>query len=274
MPKDQIITIQQKPIVFFSQKEEDYISLTDIAKFKNPEKTGIIIANWLSTRYTLEFMGAWEKLHNPNFNVMEFDNIKNQSGSNAFILSSKQWLTKTKAIGIRARSGRYGGTFAHKDIAFEFASWISAEFKLYLIKEFQRLKQAEAERKQLGWNTKRVLAKINYRIQTASIKKHLLNESFSQFQKKLVYASEADLLNLLIWGKTAQEWKKANSKKEGNLRDYADVVELVVLANLENHNAEFIRLGLPKAEREERLFEIAKWQFQEIYLIVTKIQKL
>ncbi|PIP27384.1 MAG: DNA-binding protein [Candidatus Moranbacteria bacterium CG23_combo_of_CG06-09_8_20_14_all_39_10] len=250
--KKKKIEIGSKVIaVNLSEKENDYISLTDIARFKNAETTGIIIANWLSTKYTIQFIGAWEYLHNPNFNVMEFHNIKNEAGSNGFILSSSQWIKKTNAIGIRSSVGRYGGgTFAHKDIAFEFATWISPEFKLYLIKEFQRLKVEENERLSLGWDAKRMLTKINYKIHTDAIRENIVMPAkLSQKEANMTYANEADVLNVALFGMTAKDWRDKNPKLVGNIRDYADVTQLVCLANLENLNAEYIRAGLLQKER-------------------------
>ncbi len=251
--------------VKLSENENDYISLTDIARFKNAEATGIIIANWLSTKYTIQFIGAWEQLHNQNFNVMEFHNIKNEAGSNGFILSSSRWIKKTNAIGIRSSVGRYGGgTFAHKDIAFEFATWISPEFKLYLIKEFQRLKLEENERLALGWDTKRILTKINYRIHTDAIQKHIVPEKITKNEANIIFASEADVLNKALFGLTAKEWRDKNPKLAGNVRDYSDVVQLVCLANLESLNAELIRQGLHQNERLLKLNEIAIIQMQSL----------
>ena len=231
-------------INFFSQKEEDFISLTDIAKYKNKEATGLVISHWLSTKYTIEFMGLWEQIHNPKFNVTEFRNIKNESGSNGYVLSSKQWISKTNAVGIISKAGRYGGTFAHKDIAFEFASWISAEFKLYLIKEFQRLKEGENERLLLGWDAKRILTKINYKIHTDAIKEHIIPNLITKKQIDFIYADEADVLNMALFSMTAKEWREKNKNKKGNIRDDADVRQLVCLANLESINAELIRQKL------------------------------
>lgn len=256
-------TIQVKwvNIILFEQKEEDYISLTDIAKKKNPDFPADIIKNWLRTKSTIEFLWLWEKINNSNFNPVEFDQFKNEAGTNAFVLNPKKWIENTRAIGIISKAGRYGGTYAHKDIAFEFASWISAEFKLYLIQEFQRLKNEENEKKLLGWDIKRNLAKINYKIQTDSIKKHLI-PSLSEFQKKYIYANEADLLNLIVFWKTAKEWNGANKElaKTGNMRDYADVLELSLLSNLESFNSEFIKWKLDKETRFIQLSEIAKTQ--------------
>jgi len=253
--KNKKIEIKGNAITIVKSNQEDYISITDIAKHKNPEATGLVISHWMSTRYTIEFMGLWEKMHNPVFNVTEFSNIKNESGSNGFILSSKNWINSTNAIGIIAKAGRYGGTYAHKDIAFEFASWISAEFKLFLIKEFQRLK--EEELKQLGWDIRRNLTKINYRIHTDAIKENLIPENLSKQQINIVYASEADVLNMALFGKTAKQWREENPDKKGNIRDYANVTQLVCLANLENLNAVFINDNLEQNERLVKLNQIA-----------------
>lgn len=251
-------------IAVIKNNEEEYISLTDMAKFKDREATGIVIANWLSTKYTIQFMGAWEQVQNPNFNVMEFNNIRNEAGSNGFILSSSKWIQKTHAIGIRSSAGRYGGTFAHRDIAFEFATWLSPEFKLYLIKEFQRLKQEENKKLELGWDVKRQLTKINYRIHTDSIKENLLPKIVSKKLAQITYASEADVLNVALFGRTAKEWRDENSGKEGNVRDYADVTQLVVLSNLEGINAELIRRGIPQNERLVQLNQIAITQMRSL----------
>lgn len=247
-----------------NQNDNDFISLTDMAKFKNSELTGIVIANWLSTKYTIQFIGAWEKMHNPDFNVMEFNNIKNEAGSNGYILSSSKFIQKTNAIGIRSSTGRYGGTYAHKDIAFEFATWLSPEFKLYLIKEFQRLKNEENERLTLGWDVKRQLTKINYKIHTDAIKEKLTPKLLSKNQCNIVYASEADVLNMALFGKTAKEWRDKNVDKEGNIRDYCNVTQLVVLANLEGINAELIRQNIPQPERLIRLNQIAISQIKSL----------
>ena len=217
--KKKQITIKDKMIsVRLSESENDYISLTDIARFKDAESTGIVIANWLSAKYTIQFIGAWEQLHNPNFNVMEFHNIRNEAGSNGYILSSSRWIKKTGAVGIRSSAGRYGGTYAHKDIAFEFATWISPEFKLYLIKEFQRLKTEENERLALGWDMKRMLTKVNYRIHTDAIRdKIILPQKLSVKDTNITYATEADVLNMALFGMTAKEWKRKHPKKPGNM---------------------------------------------------------
>lgn len=264
--KNKKIKIEDKIVsVSLSGNENDYISLTDIARFKDAESTGIVIANWLSTKYTIQFIGAWEHLHNPNFNVMEFHNIRNEAGSNGFILSSSRWIKRTGAIGIRSVAGRYGGTFAHKDIAFEFATWISPEFKLYLIKEFQRLKTEENNRLTLGWDAKRMLTKINYRIHTDSIKEHIvLPQKLSIETAAKTYATEADVLNVALFGMTAQSWKNKNQGKEGNMRDYASVHQLVCLANLEGINAELIRMNMSQADRLLKLNEIAIIQMKSL----------
>lgn len=249
------IKVLDKEVSLYYRDKQDYLCITDIAKYKNAETTGLIISHWLSTRFTVEFMGIWEKIHNPDFNVTEFSNIRNESGSNGFVLTVKQWVQKTNAIGIVSKPGRYGGTYAHKDIAFEFASWISVEFKLYLIKEFQRLK--EEEQKQLGWDIRRNLAKINYRIHTDAIQNNLIPPELSKNQINFVYASEADMLNVALFGMTAKQWRDENHEHKGNIRDYANVSQLVCLSNLENLNALFINDGMPQKERLKRLNTIA-----------------
>ncbi len=258
------ITVKNRKIGIILGEKADYISLTDIARSKNKDATGLVISHWLSTRYTIEFMGLWEQMHNPKFNVTEFRNIKSRSGSNGFVLSSKQWISKTNAIGIISKSGRYGGTYAHVDIAFEFASWISAEFKLYLIKEFQRLKKEENKRLALGWDVKRILAKVNYRVHTDAIKEHLIPPVISKPNEQIIYASEADVLNVALFGKTAKEWRGQNKGKVGNVRDYSEMEQLVVLSNLETMNAELIRQGLTQPERLKRLNEIAIIQMKSL----------
>jgi len=245
-------------IYTFQQNKTDYISLTDIARYKDKERTDYIIQNWMRNRDTIEFLGIWEQINNPNFKPIEFDGFRKAAGLNSFSLTPKRWITSVNATGIIAKSGRYGGgTFAHKDIAFEFASWISAEFKLYLIKEFQRLKTEENERLILGWDVKRQLTKINYRIHTDSIKENLIPKSITKNQAKIIYASEADILNMALFGKTAKDWRNENKGKDGNIRDYCDVTQLVVLANLEGINAELIRKNLSQSTRLIQLNEIA-----------------
>ena len=242
-------------VVVSSINNEDYISLTDIARHKDSDRTDYIIQNWLRNRNTIEFLGIWEHLNNSNFNPIEFDGIRKQAGLNSFVLTSKRWIESTNAIGIVSKAGRYGGTYAHKDIAFEFASWVSVEFKLYLIKEFQRLKDEEF--KQLGWDIRRNLTKINYRIHTDAIKQHLIPRELTKGQINLVYASEADILNMALFGKTAKEWRDENPDYKGNIRDFANVSQLVCLANLENLNAHFIQGGLTQSERLQKLNGIA-----------------
>lgn len=269
----QKIVVKGIEIIIFKKNESEYVSLTDMAKFKDNYATGIVISNWLSTKYTIQFMGAWEQLHNPKFNVIEFNNIKNEAGTNGFILSSSKWIKDTKSVGIRSSLGRYGGTYAHKDIAFEFATWLSPEFKLYLIKEFQRLKEIENKKLELGWDVKRTLTKINYKIHTNSIKENLIPENISKNKVKIVYASEADVLNMALFGKTAKDWRDDNPKLEGNIRDYSDVTQLVVLANLEGINAELIRDKMPQSKRLIKLNQIAIIQMRSI-LGNTNIKKL
>lgn len=235
--------------------KEDYISLTDIAKYKDGSEANDIIRNWLRNRNTIEFLGIWEQLYNPGFKPVEFDGFRKEAGLNSFTLSPAKWIEATNAIGIVSKSGRYGGTYAHKDIAFEFASWISVEFKLYLIKEFQRLK--DEEQKQLGWDIRRNLTKINYRIHTDAIKTNLIPATLTPQQTSLVYASEADILNMALFGMTAKTWRESNPDKQGNIRDDADVSQLVCLANLETLNALFIQDGLSQQERLQRLNTIA-----------------
>ena len=238
----------------------EHINITDIAHFKNPDRTGVVIGNWLRNRNTIEFLAIWEKLNNPDFNIIEFDDIKKEAGLNSFTLTAKEWIGKTGAIGIISKAGRYGGTFAQKDIAFEFASWISVEFKLYLIKEFQRLK--EMEFKQFGWDIRRNLAKVNYLIQTEAIKENLIPDSLTEQQISYVYASEADVLNVALFGVTAKQWREANPTIKGNMRDHANVHQLVCLANMESLNAHFIEQGLSQAERVVKLNDIAIRQMQ------------
>jgi len=241
--------------------QEDYISLTDMtASF---EGGSALIEQWVRNKDTIVFLGTWEKLYNPDFNSPEFEGIRNDAGTSNFYLSTKKWIEKTNAKGILASAGRYGGTFAHKDIAFEFGSWLSPEFKLYLIKEYQRLKNDENERLSLDWKLNRTLAKVNYRIQTDAIKEQLIPH-LSEAQKSFVYASEADVLNVIMFGMTAKEWRDANPDKDGNVRDFADIDELLVLSNLESFNAELIRRGLSQADRMQELSVIAKTQLKSL----------
>ncbi len=252
------IEVQGKAITILSSDNEDYISLTDMVR--SVENGLSLIEKWLRNKNTIEFLGIWEEIYNPEFNSLEFEGIKNQAGLNRFVLSVKQWVQKTNSKGILAKAGRYGGTYAHKDIAFEFASWISPQFKLYLIKEFQRLK--DEEKQQLGWDIRRNLTKINYRIHTDAIKEHLIPPELDKKQINQVYATEADILNMALFGKTAGMWRNENPDKKGNIRDDADVSQLVCLANLENLNALFINEGLSQEDRLKRLNQIAIQQMR------------
>lgn len=254
------IKVKGTEITLYTQKEEDYICITDVARYKNPERTDDLIRNWIRNRNTIEFLGIWELLNNPDFKPVEFDGFRKQAGLNSFTLTPKQWIEKTQAIGLISKAGRYGGTYAHKDIAFEFAAWISVEFKLYLIKEFQRLK--EEELKQLGWDIRRNLAKINYRIHTDAIKENLIPPDLDARQINFVYASEADVLNMALFGKTAAQWRDENPNEKGNIRDFANAAQLVCLANLENLNALFINEGLEQKDRLQRLNKIAIQQMK------------
>ncbi len=264
MTKTKKLKVQDNEIVFFTQKDEDFISLTDIARYKNADEPKDVIKNWIRNRSTIEFIGLWEQINNPDFKGVEFDAFRSQAGLNSFVLSPQKWIKKTGAKGLISKSGRGGGTFAHKDIAFEFASWISAEVKLYIIKEFQRLKTEENEKKKLGWDGKRMLTKVNYKIHTDAIKEKLIPEELTSNQVRYVYASEADLLNMALFGMTAKGWRVKNPKKDGNIRDYADVRQLVCLANLESLNAEFIRNDLDQEERLTKLNKIAIIQMRSL----------
>ncbi|WP_372959829.1 KilA-N domain-containing protein [Methanoregula sp.] len=254
------IRVLDNEISICSLNDEDYISITDIARYKDPDRSDYIIQNWLRNRNTIEFLGIWERLNNPYFNPIEFDGFRKLAGLNSFTLTPKQWIVRTSAIGLISKPGRYGGTYAHKDIAYEFASWISVEFKLYLIKEFQRLK--DEERKQLGWDIRRNLAKINYRIHTDAIKENLIPAELTRHQITTIYASEADVLNMALFGITAKEWREVNADKTGNIRDYADISQLVCLSNLENLNALFISENLSQQERLVKLNSIAIHQMK------------
>lgn len=260
MAKNNSISIHGIEISLVKNQAEDYISLTDMARFKDMERTNYIIQNWMRTRYTIEFVGLWEKLHNPNFKSIEFDAFRNEAGSNSFILTPQRWIEATNAIGIVSKSGRYGGTYAHKDIAFEFGSWLSADFKLYLIKEYQRLK--EDEQKLIGWNAKRELAKINYHIHTDAIKQNLIPSEITAKQKAILYASEADVLNVALFGVTAKEWRESNPTLKGNIRDYAQINQLICLSNMENINSVLINENVPQSERLVKLNHIAIQQMR------------
>lgn len=248
------IVVDNTSITVLRFKESDFISLTDIAKRKSDEPSAVI-GNWIRNRNTIEYLGIWETLYNPDFKLLEFEGFRKEAGLNAFTLSPLKWVITTNAAGICVKSGRYGGTFAHKDIAFKFASWISVEFELYLYKEFQRLK--EEEQRQLGWSAKRELAKLNYRIHTDAIKQNLIPPELDRRKASIVYANEADVLNVAMFGMTAQEWREANPDKKGNIRDYANINELICLSNLESLNAVFINDGIPQGERLLKLNRVA-----------------
>ena len=247
------ITVQNTHITVVTINERDYISLTDMVR--NIENGLALIEKWLRNKNTIEFLGIWEEMYNPNFNSPEFEGIKNAAGLNRFILSVKQWVEKTNSRGIIAKAGRYGGTYAHKDIAFEFATWVSPQFKLYLIQEFERMKSDE--QKQLGWTAKRELSKINYRIHTDAIKQNLIPEEVTAAQASIIYAEEADVLNVAMFGQTAKQWRKAHPELKGNVRDYASINELICLANMENINAVLVDEGVPQGDRLVRLNQIA-----------------
>jgi hypothetical protein len=259
------INAQGTEITVLSQgTDDDYISLTDIARYKNRHEPKDVVSNWFRLRNTIEYLGIWERIHNPSFKGVEFDAFWTAAGSNAFTLSPQRWIDATNAVGVMSRSGRGGGTFAHKDIAFKFASWISAEFELYIIKDYQRLKADENSRISLDWNVKRILAKINYRIHTDAIRDNLIPPELTALQRSFVYADEADLLNVALFGQTAAEWRKANPGKGGNMRDFATIEQLLVLANLENVNALYIGKGMAQEERITELNRIARRQLTQL----------
>jgi len=262
MSKKSKINVKGTAITILSQNENDFISLTDMVK--NFDGGSALIENWLKNKDTILFLGVWEQINNPDFNSPEFEGIKNEAGRNSFYLSAKKWIEATNAVGLVASAGRYGGTYAHKDIAFEFGSWLSPEFKLYLIKEFQRLKDDENRRLSLEWNLNRTLSKINYRIHTDAIKEKIVPEKLSAKQAAVIYASEADVLNVALFGKTAQQWRSQNPDKEGNIRDYATIEQLLVLANIESMNAEFIRMNVPQSQRLQKLNQIAIAQLKSL----------
>lgn len=264
MTKNTKINVKGTEISIFKEGLDDYISLTDIARHKDSANTDDIIKNWLRNRNTIELLGFWEQLYNPDFKPVEFDGFRKQSGLNSFVLTPKRWIETTNAIGIISKAGRYGGTFAHKDIAFEFASWISIEFKLYVIKEFQRLKEEENNRQKLDWNLQRTLSKVNYTIHTDAIKERLIPLKLTAKHISLVYASEADLLNMSLFGQTAADWRSENPEAKGNMRDEATLEQLVVLSNLESINAVLIRQGLEQSERLKQLNQIAITQMTSL----------
>ena len=253
--------------------ESAYISLTDIAKYKNSENAFIIVANWMRNKSTIEYLGLWEQLHNPDFKPIEFDRFKNEAGGNGFALTPPQWIKATDAIGIISKSGRNGGTYAHSDIAFEFASWISPEFKLYIIKDYQRLKKDEAERLSIGWDEKRALSKINYHIHTDAVQKYLITDDLTGKEKGYTFSSEADMINVALFGKKAWQWREENpeaAKRGENIRDYASAEELIILINLESQNAELIKEGISQTERFNRLRSIACSQMEVLIRNNTK----
>ena len=245
-------------------QKDDYISLTDIAKYRNPDDPAGVISNWLRNRNTIEYLGLWEEMNNPAFNPLEFEEFKYSSGENSFTLSPRKWIDSTNAIGLISKPGRYGGTYAHSDIAFEFASWISPEFKLYIIKDYQRLKIEESNRLALGWNTKRELSKINYRVHTDAIKDFLITPELTKKEQSYTYANEADLLNVALFGKTAKQWRDETGNKKQNMRDFASVEQLIVLVNLESMNADMIRQNIPASERLKKLRNVAYYQLQSL----------
>jgi KilA-N domain len=264
MAKNKTILVKETEITIFNGEQTDYISLTDMARYKDAERTNYVIQNWLRTRNAIEFCGLWEQLNNSNFKRIEFDAFKNESGANSFSLTPQKWIESTNAIGIVSKSGRYGGTFAHRDIAFEFASWISPEFKLYLITEFQRLKDDENDRLKLEWNLQRTLAKVNYHIHTDAIKENIIPKVLDKTQINFVYANEADMLNMALFGITAKQWRDANSETKGNIRDEASIEQLVVLSNMESINSVLIHQGLSQSERLLQLNQVAITQMKSL----------
>lgn len=264
MAKKEILIVKGLPITTIKVGKEDYISLTDIARKKNAEEPKDVVKNWMRSRTTIEFLGLWEQLNNPDFKGVEFDSFLFEAGSNSFTLSPTKWIEATNAKGIISKMGNNGGTYAQKDIAFEFASWVSSGFKLYLIKEFQRLKEDENNRLKLEWNLQRTLAKVNYHIHTDAIKEKLIPPTITRKQASFTYANEADLLNVALYGSTAKEWREANPDLEGNIRDHSTIEQLVVLSNLESINAVLIHQGLPQSERLIQLNQIAITQMKSL----------
>ncbi len=264
MAKNKTINVKGTEILVISSQESDFISLTDIARYKDKEHTDDIIKNWMRNRNTIELLGFWETLHNPDFKPVEFDGFRKQAGLNSFVMTPKKWIESTNAIGLNSKAGRYGGTFAHRDIALEFASWISIEFKLFLLKEFQRLKADENDRLKLEWNLQRTLAKVNYHIHTDAIKETLVPATLTKTQISFVYANEADMLNVALFGMTAKQWSDANPKALGNIRDAATIEQLVVLSNLESINAVLIHQNLQQSQRLQQLNQIAITQMKSL----------
>ena len=271
MAKDKITAKGTEITVITHKKDDDYISLTDLARYKNPHEPKDVVANWLRVRNTIEYLGIWEQLNNPDFKGVEFDAFLHEAGGNAFTLSPQRWVESTGAIGITSKSGRGGGTYAHKDIAFKFAAWISVEFELYVIKDYQRLKADEQQQQSLEWNLQRTLSKINYRIHTDAIRDEIIPKKVTKIQAGAVYASEADMLNVALFGMTAGEWRTKNPDKSGNMRDFATLEQLVVLSNMESINGLLIRQGLPQKERLVQLNNTAITQMKS--LVDSKLQK-
>ena len=267
------IQVEGKEVTIIANDEQSYISLTDLARYRDTDRSDYILQNWMRNYSTIEFIGLWEKFNNPHFNSIEFDGIKSLAGSNSFSLTPKRWIETTGAIGIISKSGRYGGTFAHPDIAFEFAAWLSVEFRFYLIKEFQRLKNDENDRLKLEWNLQRTLAKVNYHIHTDAIKENLIPVEITKQQVGMVYANEADLLYIALFGMTAKEWRDAHPGNKGNIRDYATLEQLVVLSNMESINALLIEQGLAQGERLVQLNKVAITQMKSL-LSHTSLKKL
>ena len=264
MAKNKKINVQGVDILLYQEHQNDFISLTDIARHKDSAHIDSIIQNWMRNRNTIELLGFWESIYNPNFKPLEFEGFRKQAGLNSFVMTPKRWIENTNAIGIVSKAGRYGGTFAHKDIALEFASWISIEFKLYIIKEFQRLKDDENNRLKLNWDLHRTLAKVNYQIHTDAIKENLIPAEITKQQANSVYASEADILNVALFGMTAKQWRDTNPDKKGNIRDYAIIEQLVVLSNMESINALLIQQGVPQNERLMQLNKVAVTQMKSL----------
>lgn len=264
MAKNKKINVQGVDIVLYEDNSSDFISLTDIARHKDSENTDTIVQNWMRNRNTVELLGFWEMIYNPDFKPLEFEGFRKQAGLNSFVMTPKRWIDSTNAKGIVSKAGRYGGTFAHKDIALEFASWISIEFKLYVIKEFQRLKDDENNRLNLEWNLQRTISKINYQIHTDAIKANLIPKEITKQQCSFVYANEADMLNVALFGITAKEWRDNNTEKKGNIRDEATLEQLVVLSNLESINAFFIQQNLSQHERLVQLNKVAITQMKSL----------
>ena len=262
--KDTIHANGMEISLYSEDLQNDYISLTDIARKREGEYPGYVIQNWMRSKNTVAFIGLWEVLHNPNFNCLEFEAIKSEAGSNSFVLTPKRWIEDTNAVGFTTKGGRYAATYAHKDIAFEFASWISPEFKLYIIEDYQRLKEGESARLSLGWNLNREISKLNYKIHTDAIKNNLIPPELTPMQRSFKYASEADLLNTVLFGKTAKKWREENPQKKGNIREQATLYQLLVLANMESYNAILIKQGRSQEERMQLLHELAVQQMKTL----------